>query len=476
MPLNNEHLASLTDADVVDERGDKIGGVGQIYLDDATGQPAWVSVKSGLFGMRESFVPLAGADVVDGDIQVPYTKDFVKDAPRVDADNHLDDGQQATLFSYYGVERGAGQDAGQDAAGPAAGDAAGGVAGGAAGGVGGAADPRATYGSEATADDLARGTTTGEPTAPATPVTDSRDGDSGERDSRDGAVTSEYTTPGTSEEAAAHGSEAAYDGNDLGSGDLAAGDVAAERPVPSTDEPYDQVHATFQQDNPQARADWESPSPTDPEPTTQWTVPDTDPATEEHTEVSRSGYSADRPAAHSSAYEGHGETAAGAAAAGAAAAGAAGVGAAAAGAAAPADSGEPVAAPVDDQGIGSVQPVTSDGPDIGSTTGDHAEFERIGDEAALAEAEGRPTEGDPQGPDASATESAPYEVPGAERGDPIGTDPSAAAAVGAAFAVDMEDEGAEHEEFGPQGYRPDRDGTEMTDEERERLNRARGAL
>lgn len=28
------------------------------YLDDATGQPTWVTVSTGLFGTRESFAPL----------------------------------------------------------------------------------------------------------------------------------------------------------------------------------------------------------------------------------------------------------------------------------------------------------------------------------------------------------------------------------------------------------------------------------
>lgn len=43
----------------VDANGDKIGKVGQIYVDDATGQPQWVTVETGMFGRRESFAPLS---------------------------------------------------------------------------------------------------------------------------------------------------------------------------------------------------------------------------------------------------------------------------------------------------------------------------------------------------------------------------------------------------------------------------------
>ena len=34
----------------VDQQGDKIGSVGQVYLNDQTGQPDWVTVNTGLFG------------------------------------------------------------------------------------------------------------------------------------------------------------------------------------------------------------------------------------------------------------------------------------------------------------------------------------------------------------------------------------------------------------------------------------------
>jgi uncharacterized protein (TIGR02271 family) len=88
---------------VVTAAGDKIGGIGQIYVDDTTGAPSWVTAKTGLFGTSESFVPLEGASLRGSDIQVNYDKATVKDAPRVDADGALSPDEEETLYSYYGL-------------------------------------------------------------------------------------------------------------------------------------------------------------------------------------------------------------------------------------------------------------------------------------------------------------------------------------------------------------------------------------
>ncbi len=104
MTMTPEDIQSLYDADVVDSQGQRVGGVGHVYLDDDSGRPAWVTAKTGLFGLRETFVPLHGADVAVGEIRVPYTKDFIKDAPNIDDESHLDDDDQQQLFRYYRLD------------------------------------------------------------------------------------------------------------------------------------------------------------------------------------------------------------------------------------------------------------------------------------------------------------------------------------------------------------------------------------
>jgi len=93
---------------VVSTDGHKIGSIGQIYLDDATGDPSWITVKTGLFGTSESFVPLQNAVAQGDDVAVGYDKDKVKDAPRVDPDGSLSPEEEDRLYEYYGLGSGTG--------------------------------------------------------------------------------------------------------------------------------------------------------------------------------------------------------------------------------------------------------------------------------------------------------------------------------------------------------------------------------
>ncbi len=87
---------------VVETDGTKIGSIGQVYLDDQSGSPEWVTVKTGLFGTSESFVPLRDANASGDDIQVGFDKAKVKDAPRVAGDGHLTPQEEDQLYAYYG--------------------------------------------------------------------------------------------------------------------------------------------------------------------------------------------------------------------------------------------------------------------------------------------------------------------------------------------------------------------------------------
>jgi uncharacterized protein (TIGR02271 family) len=98
----------LTGRTVTDTDGSKVGKVEQVYLNDHSGQPEWVTVSTGLFGTKESFVPLRGADFTGEDIVVQVTKDIVKDAPRVDNDGHLEVDEEQELYRYYADKLGTG--------------------------------------------------------------------------------------------------------------------------------------------------------------------------------------------------------------------------------------------------------------------------------------------------------------------------------------------------------------------------------
>ena len=102
------HAIAESGGDVRTTSGDKIGSIGQIYVDLSTGEPSWVTVRTGLFGMSESFVPLEGATDNGKDIMVNYDKDTVKDAPRIDADRDLSPDEEETLYAHYGMTSGSG--------------------------------------------------------------------------------------------------------------------------------------------------------------------------------------------------------------------------------------------------------------------------------------------------------------------------------------------------------------------------------
>ncbi|MFK0181741.1 DUF2382 domain-containing protein [Streptomyces xanthochromogenes] len=103
------HTGQLKDLTVHDPEGDKIGKVEQVWLDDRTGRPEWVTVKTGLFGMKETFVPLAGARAEGDTLTVAHPKSVVHEAPHVDADQHLDVHEEQALYQHYGLSGSAGR-------------------------------------------------------------------------------------------------------------------------------------------------------------------------------------------------------------------------------------------------------------------------------------------------------------------------------------------------------------------------------
>lgn len=91
---------------VLDTEGHNVGKIKQVFLDDQTGKPSWVSVHTGLFGMRETLVPLQGAQPMEEDIQIPYDKATVKDAPQVDADRHVSPEDEELVRDYFARQGG----------------------------------------------------------------------------------------------------------------------------------------------------------------------------------------------------------------------------------------------------------------------------------------------------------------------------------------------------------------------------------
>ena len=126
--LSEQDARQAIGSTVYSTNGEKIGKVGQLFLDDETQSPEFITVNTGLFGTNETFIPVADAELSGDRLTVPFEKDKVKDAPNVAADGgHLDQDEERRLYEYYGLSY---SESRSDT----------GLAGGVAGGVGGGVD------------------------------------------------------------------------------------------------------------------------------------------------------------------------------------------------------------------------------------------------------------------------------------------------------------------------------------------------
>lgn len=115
METSYDHWIGQT---ALDADGDKVGKITDVFYDDVTERPEWVKVKTGLLGGAR-FVPIAGAEVIahtddpdDCDLRLAYRTDMIKDAPKVDDDehdavrddddHHLTAAQERELYEHYG--------------------------------------------------------------------------------------------------------------------------------------------------------------------------------------------------------------------------------------------------------------------------------------------------------------------------------------------------------------------------------------
>ena len=131
-------IEDLANATAYDVNGDKVGGVQDVYVNDTTGQPDFVSVSHGLFGGGDSIVPLRGHTLENGDLHLAFAKDRIEDAPDLDENGHLTNADQEAFYRHYGLEgveeRTTYETGAAGAGAPAAGAAAGAGAAGAAAG------------------------------------------------------------------------------------------------------------------------------------------------------------------------------------------------------------------------------------------------------------------------------------------------------------------------------------------------------
>jgi hypothetical protein len=100
-------LHNWIERSVIDANDEEIGHADGFYVDDRSGEPAFLLVKGGHFGIHLHFVPLEGATLVGDDaIKVAWDKDTINHAPKISADDELSPEEEERLFDHYGLHFG----------------------------------------------------------------------------------------------------------------------------------------------------------------------------------------------------------------------------------------------------------------------------------------------------------------------------------------------------------------------------------
>jgi len=101
-----EQVPAVLGHQVYDRENAKVGTADHIYLDRDTGLPAWLTIRTGLFGSKETFVPAEAAELRGSEVVVPFTKDEIKNAPNLSiaVGEELQPAEEAVVYEFYGIQ------------------------------------------------------------------------------------------------------------------------------------------------------------------------------------------------------------------------------------------------------------------------------------------------------------------------------------------------------------------------------------
>jgi hypothetical protein len=88
--------------------GGNVGRIEGAFVDESSGAPEWLLARMGRFG-HHTLIP--GRDAVEGvgRVWVPYSRDQIRKAPRIDANAPLTAGTERELLGHYGIAVDAGR-------------------------------------------------------------------------------------------------------------------------------------------------------------------------------------------------------------------------------------------------------------------------------------------------------------------------------------------------------------------------------
>ena len=82
--------------EVFDAHGERVGKLREVH------RSGLAIVKTGLFGLRSSLVPIAGASVEGGALVLPFEKALIKEAPALPKGaERIGPGDESAVYAHY---------------------------------------------------------------------------------------------------------------------------------------------------------------------------------------------------------------------------------------------------------------------------------------------------------------------------------------------------------------------------------------
>ena len=90
--------------EMIGKHGERLGVIRALYAHDESDTPLWAAVRTGLFGTKETLVPIAEAHAEGEQVQVPFAKEDLSGAPKLEPDDALSYEQERELYRHYRMQ------------------------------------------------------------------------------------------------------------------------------------------------------------------------------------------------------------------------------------------------------------------------------------------------------------------------------------------------------------------------------------
>jgi uncharacterized protein (TIGR02271 family) len=90
--------------EVIGKHGERLGVIRALYAHVGSDAPLWAAVRTGLFGTKETLVPIAEAQPAGERVRVPFAKRDISGAPKIEPDDALTLEQERELYRHYRME------------------------------------------------------------------------------------------------------------------------------------------------------------------------------------------------------------------------------------------------------------------------------------------------------------------------------------------------------------------------------------